>query len=333
MATMTATTTPMGAGTVKPENSWRSRDATEWTSAQLRCFLESVLPGHECLARFQHSTGRVVCSLEKEELRRQVKDEEAANVIWAELRCLREAFREKEDIAAHGAEPYIVFIRTPAEVAVELEALPHSTVIELKERVAKVEGTPLEQQRLMWNGVPMLDSRTLASYSIVHGSVILLVPRLASTSRRYAPCAIDRSAMVGGSGGALTAAPTSAIPRPRVPVVCTDIARPFPMSIEFSSIPDYQGFMLALQRQVGRRDMTSAVPDCEVDAPFLEILPVDNVHCPVQTRITFDPDAELLLIDSVGDVLVEATSYRVLLHLRNEQKTARLVTGVRADGR
>merc|ERR1712070_441181 len=105
------------------------------------------------------------------------------------------------------------------------------------------------------------------------------------------------------------------------------------MSIEFDSIPEYQGFMLALQRQVGRRDMSISVPDCDADSPSLEILPVDNVHCPVQTKINYDPEAEMLYIDSVGDVLVENTFYRVLLHLRSEQKTARLVTGGRVEGR
>merc|ERR1719291_173585 len=142
------------------------------------------------------------------------------------------------------------------------------------------------------------------------------------------------------TGGAPAAAPRavpratpalSGIPRPRVPVACTDIARPFPMSLEFEGVPEYQSFMLALQRQAGRRDSSATAPAESADGtPFLEILPLDNLREPVQTRISFDTEAEVLLIDTVGDVLMECTKYPVLLHLRSEQKRALLVIGIRS---
>merc|ERR1719471_519258 len=103
------------------------------------------------------------------------------------------------------------------------------------------------------------------------------------------------------------------------------------MSLEFEGIPEYQAFMLALQRQAGRREPGSSAPvELDRSAPHLEILPVDSSHQPVQTRISFDPEAEVLLIDTVGDILMERTRYRVMLHLREEQKFATLVTGVQA---
>ncbi|CAJ1372160.1 unnamed protein product [Effrenium voratum] len=71
---------------------------------------------------------------------------------------------------------------------------------------------------------------------------------------------------------------------------------------------------------------------------------------PVQTRVTFDEETEVLLIDTVGDILMDNAQYRVLLHLKEdrqrdrplsdlfgysvtrffkEQKFALLVTGIR----
>merc|ERR1719162_807443 len=126
----------------------------------------------------------------------------------------------------------------------------------------------------------MLDKRTLASYSIAHGGVVLLVPRLAAAAgQRYAPAPATQNAR------SIPTAARSGIPRPRVPVVCNDIARPWPMSIEFPSIPDYQSFMLSLQREAGRYGSQPEVTP--QDAPFLEILAADQSRDVVQTRISF----------------------------------------------
>jgi len=304
-------------------NGWQKSKIDDWSNREVRAFLDSVLPGHECIDRFNYTTGKVLSTLDKDELRKQARDEEASNVIWAEVRRLQEARQEKENIKAQGGtQKFTFFVRTPMDVSVELEVAPAETVAEVKERLAVVEGTPVETQRLMWNGMPMLDRRTLASYKIGHGSVALLVPRLSNSSQRYAPPPAARSAHV--------AAARTGTPRPRVPVVCNDIARPWPMSIEFPSIPEYQSFMLSLQREAGRFGAAPELRSPE-NAPFLEILPADNAHAPVQTRIQFEADSECLLIDTVGDILMEGTRYRVLLHLRQEQKLAHLVTGIRNE--
>lgn len=293
------------------------QNVADWSHDEVNAFLETVLPGHPCAVSFAHMSGKVLCTLSKQDLRHRAHDEEAANVIWAEVRRLLEAHREREAIRARGGWPQTVYIRTPADVSVELEVLPTDTIGELKARIAATEGTPVEMQRLTRNGVPMLDSRTLASYSVSHGSVLLLVPRLALSSR-YAPLPARNSHVSG-------------IPRPRVPMVCTDIARPFPMSLEFEGVPEYQAFMLALQRHVGRRDATT-LQNLEADVvPFLEILAATGAQAPVQTRISFDAEAEVLRVDTVGDILMECTRYRVLLHLKKEQRLAVLVTGVRGE--
>eukprot|EP00927_Polykrikos_kofoidii_P053889 TRINITY_DN48412_c0_g1_i1.p1 TRINITY_DN48412_c0_g1~~TRINITY_DN48412_c0_g1_i1.p1 ORF type:complete len:395 (+),score=57.29 TRINITY_DN48412_c0_g1_i1:73-1185(+) len=352
----TTTAAPSGTDDGAQAAGWRRNDVGTWSTVDVRAFLDAVLPGHDCIDRLGHMGGQVLGSMSKEDLRRHARDEEATNVIWAELNRLREARQEHDDIRAHGAAPFTLFVRTPLDVAVEIEVVPIDTVLDVKERVSKIEGTAVDMQRLTWNGVPMLDSRTLASYSLTHGSIVLLVPRLAATSHRYAPpppmATAGRRGMdpttaraagwrsngggsgCGSDGGARdlgTSRASSGLPRPKVPVVCNDIARPFPMSLEFSNIPEYQAFMLAIQRQVGKRHIPSARVEDHEQAPFLEILPADNAHGAVQTRILFDEDAEVLLIDTVGDIVMECTRYQVLLHLFDDQKMATLVTGMLAE--
>eukprot|EP00931_Biecheleriopsis_adriatica_P091033 TRINITY_DN64943_c0_g1_i1.p1 TRINITY_DN64943_c0_g1~~TRINITY_DN64943_c0_g1_i1.p1 ORF type:complete len:345 (-),score=64.90 TRINITY_DN64943_c0_g1_i1:81-1013(-) len=305
---------------------WRGKEVDSWSNPEVQDFLATVLPGHASAAAFGHTSGKVLATLSKDEIRRQAKDEEAANVIWAELKRQKEAVAEHADITTKGAEPFILLVRLPTEMMLEVEVRPTDTVADVKARIAAMEGTPVERQRLTRNGTPLLDSRSLAACGVARGCVLLLVPRLAQSGHRSFAAPATR-------GPETTPRPlASGIPRPRVPVVCTDIARPFPMNLEFESISSYQTFMLALQRQVGRRDMASSVAamaEADQKAPFLEVLSTDNMRPPVQTRITFDPDAEVLMIDSVGDILLDNARYRVLLHLKEEQKFAVLVTGLR----
>ncbi|CAJ1340669.1 unnamed protein product [Effrenium voratum] len=223
-------------------------------------------------------------------------------------------------LRAMGAQPFELFVRTPAEIVLQLEVQPTDTVEEVKARIATLEGTPVERQRLMRQGAPLTNTRSLQACGVASGSVLLLVPRLGELGQRSCAPRLPEPK------------PASGIPRPRVPLVCTDIARPFPMSLEFVSVAEYQCFMLALQRQVGRKSLTSSiakVAEADEKAPFLEILLPDNMRPPVQTRVTFDEETEVLLIDTVGDILMDNAQYRVLLHLKEEQKFALLVTGLR----
>jgi hypothetical protein len=60
----------------------------------------------------------------------------------------------------------------------ELQALHSETVGELKKRVEELIGTPTEDQRLICNGTLMDENRSVASYSLADGAVILSAPRL-----------------------------------------------------------------------------------------------------------------------------------------------------------
>eukprot|EP00933_Yihiella_yeosuensis_P073666 TRINITY_DN8238_c0_g2_i1.p1 TRINITY_DN8238_c0_g2~~TRINITY_DN8238_c0_g2_i1.p1 ORF type:complete len:349 (-),score=38.96 TRINITY_DN8238_c0_g2_i1:533-1516(-) len=312
------------------EETWKSKDVASWSNAEVRHFLDTVLPGHTCLGAFGHTSGKVLSTLSKDDLRRQTKDEEATNVIWAELGRKQEFQTEQTGIKSKGLEPFLLYIRTPAEVMLELEVTPHQLISDVKARIAALEGTPVERQRLTKNGATLMDSKTLDSCKLGQGSILLLVPRLNAAGlgqRNFAPTSIRN-----GQLALEEPVRSSGMPRPRIPVVCTDIARPFPMNLEFQSVADYQTFMVSLQRETGRRDMTSTVRaavQADENSPYLEILSADNMRRPVQTRIAFDPVAEVLTIDTVGDMLTDNTRYRALLHLKSEQKLANLVTGIR----
>jgi len=313
-------------GTRLPSESWRRKPIAEWSSSEVQSFLAAVIPGHNNASLLHHWTGKVLASITKDDLRLQVKNEEAANVIWVELRHLEAFLKERATIASQRPEPFSVYVRSPVDAAVELEVLPQDTVAEVKLKLEALSGTPVDMQRLMWNGVPMVDTRTLVSYNIGPHSVILSVPRLNS----WATGGANRPPTAGSSRQ--LPKPTSGIPQPRVPVVCSDIARPFDMYLEFPNIPEYQGFMLAVQRCGSRR--VASIPqqdgEEEFDVLFLEVLSADGMRAPVQTRILYDAATEVLKIDTLGDILMQRTKYRVLLHLRNERKLAHLVTGTKS---
>merc|ERR1719240_2470669 len=179
----------------------------------------------------------------------------------------------------------------------------------LKTRLSDLEGTPVENQRLIINGIHMADHRTLASYHVNHGACILLVPRHASSQRFVPPPAPRGMLMVPGN----KAWQPSHAAKPYMPVVCSDIYRPFPMSMEFSGVPDYKTFMLAAQKQSARKVSVLGESNAATGALIMEIHPTDNHHEPVQTRVHLDNDTEMLRVDTVGDIVMPDTRYQAVI--------------------
>ena len=62
---------------------------------------------HPCLQYFKYTTGAVLASLAKDDLRRQCKDEEAANIIWHELNAHRKSMAEKQEIEETSPQTYL----------------------------------------------------------------------------------------------------------------------------------------------------------------------------------------------------------------------------------
>lgn len=300
------------------DSNYKVKDVDAWTKDEVRAFLSDVLPKHPCINNFQYTSGHVLVTLEKEDIRRQAKDEEAANVIWAELQKFQKGTRDRglttAGVPASGA--YTIFVRTPAEVAMEFEVSPSDTVAVLKTRLSDLEGTPVENQRLVWNGINMADHRTLASYNICNGACVLLVPHLSASQRFVPPPAPRGMLMVPGNK---SWQPSHAA-KPYMPVTCSDVHRPFAISIEFESVPDYRSFMTTQQcHQQGDSS----------NAPILEIHPKDSSREPVQTRVYLDSETEMLRLDTMGDIAEPNARYRGMMHVGGEQKQVTLTTGNR----
>lgn len=299
-------------------DNYKVKDVDSWSKGEVREFLADILPNHPCINLFQYTSGHVLATLQKEDIRRQAKDEEAANIIWAELTKFQKGSKSRglttAGVPAEGA--YTIFVRTPAEVAMEFEVSPSDTVFALKTRLSDLEGTPLENQRLVWHGINMAEHRTLASYNIQNGACVLLVPQLNASQRFVPPPAPRGMLMVPGN----KSWQPSHSARPYIPVVCHDTYRPFPMSLEFENVPDYKSFMLSAQKEGMDQTATTG-------APVLEIQGSGTGQKTVQSRVFLDADTEMLRLDTVGDAATPNSRYNATMLFGEEKKAVTLTTG------
>jgi hypothetical protein len=299
--------------------SYRVKDVTEWTPADVREFLLTILPGHPCVDFFTYTSGYVLCSLDKEDLRRQARDEEAANVIWAELKGCRlaavsalgskfEATQERRGL--DGPPTVTVYVKTRQEVAIELEALVSDLVASLKVQIEDREGTPVDSQRLICNGMNMQDNRTLASYNLRHGAVILLVPQIKEQGKSRPVMFAPRGMMMVPGSASWQPSSTQ---RPYMPVICADVSRNFPVSLEFDTTNSIEAFVSAAREE----------------PPVLEIQPARRGELPSETRVFLDPDSEGVRLESTGNLLAPSTQYDAFLHFggRGGQVRVNVVTG------
>jgi len=95
--------------------SYKSKEVDSWSKDEVREFLQDTMPNHPCINLFQYTTGHVLATLSKDDLRLQCKDEEAANVIWAELQMFNKVIQERKNIINANPASYTIFVRTPAK--------------------------------------------------------------------------------------------------------------------------------------------------------------------------------------------------------------------------
>jgi len=288
------------------------KDIDDWTPADVRDFLEIILPGHPCMDCFTYTSGYVLGSLEKDDLRRQARDDEAANVIWAQLHNWRVrasgprpaaaprglGATAKESTARSFNQEITLYVKTRQENALEVEISPESPVSCLKDLIASKDGLPQDAQRLVWQGMSMQDDRTLESYGVRHGGIVLLVPQLrdhgTQAPRTFAP---RGPLMVPGSS---EWKPQAAEGRPYLPVLCSDVSRPFPVSLEFASPVDIKSFTMAAQQG---------------EPPVLEIEPATRSdRPPVEIPLRLDPATGAVALSGSGNVLAPSTEYKGFVH-------------------
>jgi large subunit ribosomal protein L40e len=68
-----------------------------------------------------------------------------------------------------------VYVRTMTGRTFTLEVDPSDYVGDLMLKMEKIEGTPVKEQRLLFNGLQLEEGRTLESYCICEGSILQLV--------------------------------------------------------------------------------------------------------------------------------------------------------------
>eukprot|EP00747_Dinoflagellata_sp_TGD_P168867 gnl/TRDRNA2_/TRDRNA2_196295_c0_seq1.p1 gnl/TRDRNA2_/TRDRNA2_196295_c0~~gnl/TRDRNA2_/TRDRNA2_196295_c0_seq1.p1 ORF type:complete len:188 (-),score=29.81 gnl/TRDRNA2_/TRDRNA2_196295_c0_seq1:82-645(-) len=88
-----------------------------------------------------------------------------------------------EDLGADFQDTFGLRIRGAAGHSKTYEVGPSDTVAQLKACIEFHTGTPCKDQRLISNSVVMIDDRTLGSYKLCEGSVVLLMPLLKAVSQ------------------------------------------------------------------------------------------------------------------------------------------------------
>mmetsp|Transcript_38130 Transcript_38130/g.105001 ORF Transcript_38130/g.105001 Transcript_38130/m.105001 type:complete len:307 (-) Transcript_38130:98-1018(-) len=304
--------------------SYKVKNVADWTPSDVQDFLQAILPGHPCADCFTYTSGYVLCSMDKNDLRRQARDEEAANIIWAELKGCKGApiaiISRRSDAEAEaasiGSTAIAVYVRARGADAHEFQVFASDTVASLKAQVAEREGTAVETQRLIHSGMNMQDSRTLGSYDVRQGAMLLLVPQLKDQGRTRPMTFAPRGVLMVPGGKAWSPSPSQ---RPYLPVLYNDISLGFPVSIEFESTSDSEAFAMAAKEE----------------SPILVVQPLAGEHkLPMEMRVHLDLDTQGVRLDATKNDLSPETRYDAFVHLggRGGEVRVAIVTGANVLG-
>jgi len=297
------------------------KDTSAWTPADVLDFLEEVIPGHASICHFRYTSGFVLCSLSKEDLRRQAHDEEAANILWAELEACRRRSRSHSRLQAEDRLPMdsaiTIYICTHSAVVLELDVLTSDSVLKLKGYIAAQGGLPVEQQRLMFGGLLLHDDRSLAECAIHHGNKILMVRQLPWKAPATKPSFAPRGLLMVPGSKPWEAGMGE---RPCIPILASDLSRTFPVSVEFTSSAERDAFAKAA---------------CIAPAALVvHHGPVPASTFPLaETTIRLNESGNAVMLDAGNDFLSPMSRYDAVVHLGGQggELQVALVTGAESS--
>lgn len=87
-------------------------------------------------------------------------------------------FHKNDTVSTLICDDYPIQIRSLTGKHTEIKVHHKMTVSELKDAIERVDQTPFDQQRLVYNGKQLEDKRTLDYYDIKHDTVIHIILRI-----------------------------------------------------------------------------------------------------------------------------------------------------------